>query len=111
MRIVSRSKSGAMNDVVTATMTTIEYISWFKIPSDSPMVATTSSIAPRAFMATAMDRLSPSLRPPSRLPRVQPMSFPAVATPSTWNSIDPSPSCQRSTLSPTMPKKIGAKIE
>ncbi len=69
---VSRRPSGAMNEVKIATTTMIENICWFRMPSDSPMVATTSSIAPRAFMATAMDRLSQKRSPPHRPPSVHP---------------------------------------
>jgi hypothetical protein len=98
-----------MNEVTIATTTIIENICWLRIPSDRPMVATTSSIAPRAFMATAMDSPSQKRRPPQTLPRVQPSSLPTQATASTTASMRPPPRAQRSTLSPTMPKNTGAR--
>ena len=45
-------------------MTMMENICGVRIPSDSPMVATTISIAPRAFIATAMEAASQKRRPP-----------------------------------------------
>ncbi len=62
--IVSRSPTGARNDVTIATMTMIENICGVRIPSDRPMVATTISIAPRAFMATAIEAASQKRMPP-----------------------------------------------
>ena len=62
--IVRRSPSGAMNDVTIATMTMIENICGVRIPSDSPIVATTIPIAPRAFIATAIEAASQNRMPP-----------------------------------------------
>ena len=62
--IVRRRPSGARNDVTIATMTMIENICGVRMPSDRPMVATTISIAPRAFMATAIEAASQNRSPP-----------------------------------------------
>ena len=42
--------TSASTALTIATITMIEYISTVRIPSESPTVATTISIAPRAFM-------------------------------------------------------------
>ncbi len=101
---------GAMKDVTMATMTMIENICGLKIPSDRPMVATTISMAPRAFMATAIDAASQKRRPPQTAPTAQPTSLPRQATPTTTISISGLPSPHRSTFRPTMPKKTGARM-
>ena len=62
--IVSRRPTGARNEVTIAIMTMIENICGVRIPSDRPMVATTISIAPRAFIATAIDAASQKRSPP-----------------------------------------------
>ncbi len=62
--MVSRSPIGARNDVTIATTTMMENICGVRIPSERPMVATTIPIAPRAFMATAIEAASQKRRPP-----------------------------------------------
>ena len=62
------------------------------------MVATTISIAPRAFIATAIEAASQKRSPPQMPPSVQPNSLPKQATPITTASMPPPPSVHRSTL-------------
>lgn len=109
LRMVSRNPSGAMKVVTMATMTMMENICWLRIPIDRPMVATTSSMAPRAFMATAMDSDSQKRSPPQRLPTVHPMSLPRQAMVSTRASTLPLSRLCRSTFSPTVAKNTGAR--
>ena len=110
LRMVSRNPTGAMKVVTIATMTMMENICWLRIPMERPMVATTSSIAPRAFMATAMDSPSQKRSPPQMLPSVHPISLPRQAIVSTSASTSPLSRLCRFTLSPTVAKKIGARI-
>jgi hypothetical protein len=62
--MVRRSPTGAMNEVTIAIMTMIENISGVRIPRARPIVATTIPIAPRAFIATAIDAASQKRNPP-----------------------------------------------
>ncbi len=48
-RIVQRRATGVITEVAIAITTTIENISWVRMPSDSPMEATMISRAPRAL--------------------------------------------------------------
>ena len=66
-------------------------------------------MAPRAFMATAIDAASQKRRPPQIAPSVQPTSLPRQATP--MHQRQHAAAAQASTDStfrPTMPKKTGA---
>jgi hypothetical protein len=54
----------AIADVKMATMTIAAYIGPVRIPSDKPMRAITSSMAPRAFMPLPMASDSHNPRPP-----------------------------------------------
>jgi hypothetical protein len=53
--------------------------SWLSAPIDRPMVATITSVEPRAFMPVASASDSRRDRPPSSPPRKAPVNFPIVA--------------------------------
>ena len=59
-----RRKGSAAFGAIAYCLYLIENIWVLRIPSDSPMVATTISMAPRAFMATAMELASQKRSPP-----------------------------------------------
>ena len=63
-RVVQRRSGPAIADVKIATITIAAYIGAVRIPSDSPMSAITSSIAPRAFMPLPIASDSQKPRPP-----------------------------------------------
>ena len=108
---ISRNNTGAMNEVPIAITTMIANIAGVRMPSVTPISATTRPIAPRAFIATPIAADSQKVMPPMSPPHMQPISFPAVATPNTTNSMRGDDSVCRSTLSPTMPKNTGANTE
>ncbi len=63
--------------------------SWLSAPIDRPMVATITSVEPRAFMPVASASASRRVSPPSSPPRKAPANFPIVAmaiSPSVSNS-------------------------
>ena len=62
--IVSRRPMGARREVTIAITTMMENICCVRIPSARPIVATTIPIAPRAFMATAIEAASQKCSPP-----------------------------------------------
>ena len=98
--------------VVMATMTISVKIGWLRMPTVSPIVATTTSVEPRAFMPKASAAASRDVSPPRRPPRNPPSSLPAQATatnPPASASSRVSPRIRRSIERPASVKKTGAK--
>ena len=89
--------------VSTAIATIIVNRSWLSAPIDRPMVATITSVEPRAFMPVASASASRRVRPPSSPPMKAPPNLPIVAmaiSPSVSNSRCGSLSTVRSALKP-----------
>ena len=99
--------------VVTTAMATIMVNRfWLRAPIESPIVATITSVEPRAFMpqASANDSRRPS--PPISPPMKAPANFPSVAIairPSAMSSRVGSFSTVKSADNPAMPKNTGMK--
>ena len=74
-----RNVGGIAMVVITAIATIIVNSVWLSIPIDRPMVATTTSVEPRAFMPVASASDSPRVRPPSQPPVKAPRPFPRLA--------------------------------
>ena len=99
--------------VVTTAMATIMVNRfWLSAPIESPIVATITSVEPRAFMphASANDsrRVSPPISPPMKAPANLPRLAIAIR-PSAMSSRVGSFSTVRSADSPAMPKNTGMK--
>ena len=77
--------------VTTAIATIIVNRSWLSAPIDSPMVATITSVEPRAFMPQPSASDSRQVSPPKAPPRNAPLNLPMLAMrmkPSDSSSID-----------------------
>ena len=76
----AQRRVGGIASVVTIAMVTIIVNrSWLSAPIDRPMVATITSVEPRAFMPVASASASRRESPPSSPPRKAPPNFPMVA--------------------------------
>src|SRR6516164_9296345 len=103
-----RSIGGIANVVTTAIVTIIVKRSWLITPSERPMVATMTSVEPRAFMPQASASDSRPLSRPNAPPRNAPLNLPRLAlaiSPRARGKRSGSLSTKRSALSPAIAKK------
>ena len=89
-------------------------VNWFSLsaPIDSPMVATITSVEPRAFMPQASASDSRRVRPPISPPMNAPANFPTLAITINPSAISASCGSRRTVRSvdrPAMPKNTGMK--
>jgi hypothetical protein len=74
-----RSIGGIAMVVATAMATIMVKRFWLSAPMDRPIVATMTSVEPRAFMPQASARASRRLRPPISPPMKAPANLPTLA--------------------------------
>ena len=115
MRIGSRLSAqrsiGGIAMVVTIAMVTMRVNRfWLSTPIDRPMVATITSVEPRAFMPQPSASDSARVRPPSLPPTKAPRNLPMLAMTMRPNASSASSgffSTVRSALRPARPKNTG----
>ncbi len=107
-----RSIGGIAMVVTNAIATIIVKRFWLSAPIDRPILATITSVEPRAFIPQASASDSRRLRPPISPPMNAPTNLPRLAMamrPSASSSRCGSFRIVRSALSPAMPKNTGMK--
>ena len=113
MRASAQRSIGGMAMVVITAMVTIMVKRFgLSTPMDRPMVATITSVEPRAFMPLPSASDSGKVRPPSLPPTKAPPNLPRLAmtiSPAVSAKIDGSLRMVRSALSPAVPKNTGMK--
>ena len=98
--------------VITAIVTIIVNRVWLKAPIERPMVATITSVEPRAFMPVPSASDSRNVSPASLPPTKAPPNFPILAIairPQVRSSRSVSFRIVRSAERPAVPKKTGMK--
>ena len=98
--------------VATAMATIMVKRFWLSAPIDSPIVATITSVEPRAFMPQASASDSRRLKPPISPPMNAPANFPTLAITISPSAISASCGSRRTVRSvdkPAMPKNTGMK--
>ena len=105
-----RSMGGIDIVVTTAMVTMVVKRSWLRTPIESPIVATMTSVEPRAFMPQPSASDSAHVIPPSRPPKKAPLNLPRLAIaiiPKVRKSRSVWARTARLVVSPANPKKTG----